>query len=254
MPYSPPNTFVNGTDLLPEEWNENVRAIADFYNESLDYTEITNASISTRHINRPTTMITSADTYQTLFESETIFKTELPAIDTPEKKSAQGSAPEYLPGTHMQQPNGFIAATTQSADYAYATYTAGNTEYKVKDISKTGMTVVVPHNAKMVQIHYCGEILAPAGFGDGGVVFYIGIDGEPVSSTLSYVTVIAQKAALATSTWNFNRRHFTLNYLWKGPIGSGLAAPTILNISLMGGSKSGVGFVGKISGIVEVIY
>lgn len=253
--YTPPNTFIAGQTIDPEAWNENTRAIKAFYNEALDGSEITNSTISTRHINRPSLVLTTADTYQVFFESETIAKTDLPAVDTPLYKTASGT-PEVLPGSHVQVPNGFIASTIQPAAYYKGNETNGTTEYSVKPINRTGMTVQIPHDAKAVNIQFVGEILAPAGYTAtvfrGGVVFYIGINGTPMASTLSFIAPIDSPTPIGATTYSFNRRHFTLNYLYKPP--GGLAGPTELQICLMGGSNRGCGFVGKVSGFAEVLY
>lgn len=252
MPYTPPNTFVAGQTIDPEKWNENTRAIAEHFNENLDGSELVNTTVQTKHINRPTLVLTTADTYQMYFESETIMKTDLPAVDTSEYTTARGEAPEKLPSSQMQLANGFIAGTTQPAQYYKGNEVDGFTEGSVKCINKTGMTVQIPHDAKAINIQYVGEILAPAGYtsSGGGVVFYIGIDNTPIVSTLSFITPIDSVSPIGATRYLFNRRHFTLNYLYTGA----MAGPTTINICLMGGSRQGCGFVGKISGFAEVLY
>ncbi len=255
MAFTPPNTFVDGQTLDPELWNENVRAIADYYNEGLDNGDITNGTILTKHINRPSQIITAANCYQVLFETETIARNCNPATDSGMRASASGPAPDELPADHMQQPYGFVSGTYQPAYYSKTNlFNAGNTESTVKDINKSGMTIVIPYDAKMVQIYYIGEFLPASGYGIDGVVYYIGINGDPIPSTLSYVNQVDRQADMATNNYNFNRRHFTISYLWKGPEGAGITGPTILNISLMGGSYQSAAFISKVTGIVEVIY
>lgn len=254
MPYIPPNTFIAGQTIDPEKWNENTRAIAAHFNEALDGSELVNTTVETKHINRPTLVLTTADTYQMYFESETIMKTNLPSVDTEMYTTATGPAPEKLPGSHMQLANGFIAGTVQPATYYKGNEVNGFTESSVKPINKTGMTVQIPHDAKAINIQYTGEILAPAGYGGRGAVFYIGIRGVPISSTLSYITSIDSVSPIGATRYSFNRRMFTLNYLWKGPSGSGIAGPETIDICLMGGSNQSCAFVGQVSGFAEVLY
>ena len=84
-----------------------------------------------------------------------------------------------------------------------------------------------------------------------GTTFFIGINGTPDASTLSYVAPINAEDPNAGGGANyiFNRRHFTLHTQETD-----LTAGEEINISLLAGVAYGVAIVGKLSVVAEFIY
>lgn len=267
MPYTPPNVFTG--DLQSQAYNENVRAIADFYNNELDYTEIATGSVQTKHINRPTTRIISQDAYQVYFESGLLAKLDNLPLNTdaftfdellyqhPWEKTLKEEFGFQMPAAKMAGANGFINAVYQGSDYFSGSWTAGNTQSKVKPVPKSTVSVVVPQDARVLLISYTGELLHlpnpynPVSQAGKGTVFYVGINGVPEASTLSYVAPLDTEDANAGGSANYvyNRRHFTLHHQTTD-----LSAGDQINISLLAGVGYGVSIVGKLSVVAEFIY
>jgi hypothetical protein len=69
MPYVKPITFSTGSYLDANDYNSNVSAIASFYNEGIDYNDITDQSVSSQHIARPVVDIITQDAYRYFYQS-----------------------------------------------------------------------------------------------------------------------------------------------------------------------------------------
>jgi len=271
MPYVKPNTFSTGSYLDANDYNSNVSAIASFYNEGIDYNDITDQSVSSQHIARPVVDIITADAYRYFYQSGITQINNLLPADTPANAIASGSGDFYEPAYNLQNINSFINVATFPSFFGYsrtslgASYVSGSeTLNMVQPIPKSSITMLVPENARALMISYSGEIIVPAGYssngfgsdeteGEGGVAFCIGINGTPISSSFSFTAPISA-APFQSSFYNnefffyWNRRHFTLHYLQED-INMGL-----VDISLLGGTFANVAFVGKLTGIAEIIY
>jgi hypothetical protein len=271
MPYVKPITFSTGSYLDANDYNSNVSAIASFYNEGIDYNDITDQSVSSQHIARPVVDIITQDAYRYFYQSGLVQINNLSPADTPANGIASGSSDFYEPAYNMRDINSFINVGTFPSFFGYsktslgASYVSGSeTLNMVQPIPKSSMSVLVPENARAIMISYSGELIVPAGYssngwgsdeaeGEGGVAFCIGINGTPISSSFSFTAPISASPFQSdfydnTFFFYWNRRHFTLHYL-EEDINRG-----ILDISLLGGTYANVAFVGKLTAIAEIIY
>lgn len=264
MPYIPPNTFVDNQTVSADAYNENIKAIADYFNESLDYTDITDGSVETQHISRPFINVISADAQQTFFQSSTVSFINNPATnidvsvtDAQDPVTTPKLGRPTMPSSNIARANGFINSIFQGNDYYAPSYVEGDSETKAKPIPKSTMTCVVPETARALIISYSGELIQlansytyPADNSAKGTVIYIAIDGVVKPSTLTYVAPISAEDPNAGGNANyiFNRRHFTIHYLLEN------VNPGLTNISLFAGVGYGLTLLGKVSGVAEFIY
>lgn len=266
MPYVKPYTFTTGSFLEANEYNENVSAIAEFYNENISYDDITDASVETKHISRPVVDVITADAYRYFYQSGIAQINNLPVADSPANADASGSGDFYQSGYGLRDINSFINNATFPARFYYSTtglgssYASGSeTLAQLQPIPKSSITMLVPEEARALLISYSGEVIVPSGYtdnepiGEGGFCGCIGINGTPISSSFTFTAVMDSRPFQSdifdqNYYYYWNRRHFTLHHL-EDEVSAG-----IYNISLLGGTFTNACFVGKLTAIAEIIY